>query len=166
MKKIFLFSVILILISGIAYAQSAKEALRGLKKLEAKCQSGISYRDYSSSMGDAKFEVNLFQESKAAGKNQELTNCILRAMGHYINAGIYWDMKFSGHNPTIDSILSKDLEPIILKQYPDADKDAHEGGARLSLGNNNPIMVDFLLPIIWSEASKELNKASKLLVSE
>jgi len=48
MKKlsvIVFMLIVSILFSVPVYAQSAKEAIFGLKKLQARCQSGISYHD-------------------------------------------------------------------------------------------------------------------------
>jgi hypothetical protein len=37
-----------------AFGRSVKDALMALKKVEARCQTGIAYRDYASTPGEAK----------------------------------------------------------------------------------------------------------------
>lgn len=161
MKKLFITVMVigLTFTTITAFAQSAKEAIMALKKLEARCQTGISYRDYSSALGEAKFPVNVFQESKEASKNIKLAESISRAMGHYETAGKFWGYKFSVWKYYINS---DELE--ILEKYPDATKDVESGGARMTFTSvKGPRMVvDFLLPIVWREASKELTNTSKL----
>ena len=67
MKKILCFIILLIPI--FAYADNTKDAVMALKKMEARVQSGISYRDYGNALADAKFPVNLFMESIEVKKN-------------------------------------------------------------------------------------------------
>jgi len=54
-------------------ADSAKDGIIALKKLQAKCQTGISYRDYSNALGEAKFPVNMYTESEESKKYPDLT---------------------------------------------------------------------------------------------
>ncbi|MGD0217487.1 MAG: hypothetical protein ABSC45_08265 [Desulfobaccales bacterium] len=61
---------------SIAFSQSAKDALRAMKKLQARTQAGISYNDYAPALGEAKFEINLFLESPAAKENYKFTEAI------------------------------------------------------------------------------------------
>lgn len=159
MRKILFTVMIIGLTASATYAQSAKEAIMALKKMEARTQSGISYRDYSSALGEAKFAVNMFQESKDASKDIELKESILRVMGHYEMAGTFWGYKFSIWEHGISGKGKK----IVIAIYPDASKDADSGGAVIDIGGGSKIMiVERLLPIIWSEASNELTIATKL----
>jgi hypothetical protein len=75
------------------FGQSAKEAIRALKKLEARVQVGISYRDYAPALGDAQFEVNLFLESPEAKSKSELSQSIKKAMELYLQANTIWGEK-------------------------------------------------------------------------
>jgi hypothetical protein len=162
MKKNLILAVIIIFLFQIssAFAQSSKEAYLALKKLEAKCETGISYKDYGTAVGETKFPVNMLLEGKEAANNKALAESISKAMGHYEIANTYWGMKFSSWKYGV----SKDSEKGIISQYPNADKDSKSGGARLYIDVNksNNIYVDFLLPVIWAEASKELENTSKL----
>jgi hypothetical protein len=154
--------------------ESAREALRALKKLEARCQAGISYQDYGPALGEAKFEVNLFLESSEAKKRVKLAESIDKVMGHYDTAGTVWKRKFSESSDSSRGLggiilLKYDFGQSLLKLYPNANKDYKEGGALLTvqISKRSPtithISIDSLLPIIWREASNELTRAMSLL---
>ena len=83
--KIFLllFTIMLwtiTIIPSIAFGQSAKDAIRALKKLEARVEAGISYKDYAPALGDAKFEVNLFLESPEAKEMPRLSEAVKKTI--------------------------------------------------------------------------------------
>jgi hypothetical protein len=163
MKKLLFASVVIVLtlMAIPAFAQSAKEAIMALKKLQAKCQPGMAYKDFSSVLGAAKVPVNLFKESEEASRNEKLTESIIKTLRHFERANMYWNMKLSAYGWK-DGVTDKNEEERILKIYPEASKDAAAGGARMKYGSVTRISVDFLLPIVWREASRELNIAEKL----
>lgn len=91
-------------------AQSAKGALLALKKLEARCQVGISYRDYLPALGEAKLAVNLFEESHG-GENGALINILLSlVVDTYGAAGSYWSLKISEDEDAI--ALKYDMDQV------------------------------------------------------
>ena len=156
-KAIVLFFILLVGLPTLTHAQSAKEALMALKKLQARTQAGISYKDYGNALGEAKFPLNQFFESKDAQKYPELSTSLRKAMTHYEYATLPWNHKMSsssGFYIWVNSDIGKDIE----QNYPNARKDAYAGGAVRS----NSYLVDLLLPLIWAEASKELDIATKL----
>ena len=131
-------------------AQSAKEALLGLKKLQARVQSGVSYRDYGQALGEAKFPVNLYLESKESSKNPELTDSIKKAIAHYEFVRMVWQ-------DTIDNeiwFISGRMEKLIIASYPIADKDS------------NFLVKEDVFDIIWGKASDELKIATALFSKE
>ncbi len=154
MKKyalIILIFVISLVSSVPVYSQTAKEALMGLKKMQARCQAGISYRDYGNALADAKFPVNLFTESAEATKSQEFTESINKVINHYVSAGVVWNYKISNNN------LISVNEPQGLKVkkiYPQA--------PTFRSGWTEYYSVDELLPYMWEKASVELENTSKL----
>ncbi len=89
-----------------AFGQSSKEAIRALKKLEAKCQAGINYRDYVRALGEAKFEVNLFLEGKEAKNNPDLAELVTKAMKEYEEARDYWEMHIRSSWINISEVLN------------------------------------------------------------
>ena len=141
---------------------SAKEAIRALKKLEARCEAGISYKDYGPALGDAKFEVNLFLESAEARNKAKLAEAIEAVIGHYEFAATVWRRKVSDRFGNFIAINSE-LGQTVLKLYPSANKDYREGGALSQLMQKPAIWVDALLSVIWGEATKDLKRATALL---
>lgn len=169
MKKLFIAAMVigLTFMAVTAFAQPAKEALLGLKKLEARCQIGISYHDYSSAVADAKFPVNVFMESAEAEKFPDLKAAINKAMGHYETANIFWNRRMNPRQGEIElqSGLIWTKSPMgqyISNAYPQAVAIAPTTGINWLLGNPKYYPLDSVLPIIWGEASKELANATAL----
>lgn len=167
-----LYSLIFLLVlSNISLAQSEKNAIRALKKLEAKCQVGVSYRDYITALGDTKFEVNMFLESSKAAKNPELAASIKKAMIHYEMAGkvLTYNSSLPGGGGFFFLIpgpmdVGYEFGKAILKSYPKANKNIENGGALTGEGSPRGVIdVSALVQIIWQEASAELKKASFIL---
>ncbi len=158
MRKLFIITMVIVLTFATvtAFAQSAKEAILGLKKLQARCQSGISYQEYGNAVADAMFPVNLFKESEAAKESPELADSVRKVMFHYVYANEIWQYKFSSRSPTtligVDTEIGRDIEGL----YPRASKIPGfiVGGPYYK--------IDQLLPVIWAEASEELDNATKL----
>jgi hypothetical protein len=160
MKKLF----IIVMVIGLtftavnAFAQSAKEAVFGLKKLQARCQSGISYHDYSNALADAKLPVSLFMESADAKKYSELTDSLNKVMKHYEYAGNVWNAKFKA--PSDDMLHSgwiwdkKAMGREIKELYPNV---TPPSGWLVKYYS-----VDLVLSTIWETASKELENTTKL----
>ena len=159
MKKyaliIFIF-VISIMFSVPVFAQTAKDAVMGLKKLQARCQAGISYRDYGNALADAKFPVNLFMESAESKNTPELTESINKVINHYVSAGVVWNYKIS------NTTLMRINEPqgiAVKKVYPQA---PYLRVPSLWGKDDEYYSVDELLPYMWEKASKELDNTTKL----
>jgi len=179
-RKLVIIGSIL-LFPSLVFAQSAKDAIRALKKLEARCQVGIAYVDYSPALGDAKFEVNMFLETQEAKQKPDfnlsgkslttynlLASSIQKTMEHYEYAQEAWQMKFGGYEYR-DSIRHDDGKAkLILLLYPEADKPFYEGGVIVEInshvwGKVKAVDISMMIGFIWNEASKELDKAMGLL---
>ena len=161
MKKcsMIYFIFLLALIFPIsAQAQPAKNAVRALEKLETRCESGLSYQDYSMAVVNTKLPVNFYLESLESSNNEALTTSIKKAMSHYEFVERAWrDAISNGGNPTP---FSEGMELEIIERYPMIDKTVSEGGARQ---NNRILMKETVFAIIWDSASRELKKATLLL---
>jgi len=141
------------------FGQSAKEAYKALKKLEAKCQIGISYSDYVSTLGDAKYEVNLFLGSNAADRQQAISSSINKVIEHYNNILLVWRYKLEGlriFHPNHDDInlpVTDPLGQLMLSFYPEA---------KLIVGVNpfghKGIECNKLIALIMSKASEDLKE--------
>lgn len=102
MKKclwICILTSLFLIVSTISFAQSAKEAVRALQKIQAKVESGIIYRDYLPALGDARFEVTLFLNSSEVKNRPALAEAIAKAMEYYQIAGEMWGSSIK--NPVI-----------------------------------------------------------------
>jgi hypothetical protein len=63
--------------------QSARNALNAVKKVEARTEVGINYKDYSTVVGEAWAEVKLFAESPEGKKLPAFSFLLVSAMGKY-----------------------------------------------------------------------------------
>ena len=159
MKKAVITSAVIafMLMSIPAFAQSAKEAVMALKKMEARVQSGISYRDYSSALGEAKFPVNMFIESADAKKYPELAGSIQTVMKHYEYTGDIWNEKMA-RRPVTNMYVG-----MIQKGFVEINSDRGREIARLypeTLQSGQYYVMDSLFQQIWRTASNELKNAT------
>jgi hypothetical protein len=136
-----------------AFAQSAREAVLALKELQERRESGISYRDYRNAIADAKSPVNLFAQSADAKKYPELMDSMNKVMAHYEYAGNLWNNKMTSRDAQFIEVNS-DLGRDITRLYPEAARDI--------LGGRHYYSVDLVLPVIWAQASTELDNTIKL----
>jgi hypothetical protein len=169
------------------YAQSAKEAVMALKKMEARVQSGIAYRDYRPALGETKFSVNIYLDTSEAKIYPELTSLIERVMVHYEQAGFVFEESLRGPYRYLDHVSSYSSEELrrqaiseqqiyksLVEQYPEANKFIENGGALdrdksdrgkdiNNLKYGRVLRLDYLLQMIFKRASKDLENASTLL---
>lgn len=182
MKKytvILMIFIVSVLFSFPVYAQTAKEAVKAMKRLDAYFETGISYRDYVRALGDTKFEVNQFLESKEANRNKKLTDIIVKTIGEYGDAKTIFSQKLKGPYRTIDYVdpfltnseLAENEKKInkyyqiIVEQYPESNKLIKDGGALSDIDSvkyGRFLDLNALLPIILSQASKDLAEAASL----
>jgi len=187
MRRFLLSAMVLVfLTSNICYAQSAKEAVTVLQQLRSKCQAGISYPAYGPAVGDAKFEVDLFLEGKEAKEKPEIAESVHKAMDFYEEAKRLAMLTFGyeiwggergfiriGAEPResdtnerlsiesarqwnrVNERINSMVSPV-LKRHPEIKVEVK--GANYKL-----VYVPDLVNAVWNDASKELDKAMKLL---
>lgn len=164
MKKVIVIILLLLfynLFVGIVYGETAKEAFLALKHIEAKTETGISYHDYSLSVGDTWFKVKLFLESKKTMDNTQIRKSIETAMRYYKNAAKIWGFQFSPEsNNLIEGFKRKGFIPArsaegmeIKALYPKA---------RTVEGYEDKGVYDVqaIVRNLWKDASTELKKIS------
>lgn len=191
MKKLLPISIIMIFwFAGIAHAQSAKEALEALKKLESRVQVGISYKDYGPALGETHYKVKMFLESPDSNKNPMLAKSIGKALQHYTYANEIWGIKIAKgsdiiyrdveQNPKIKYSTKVDgygkpLAPIFMdsdKRSANSEKMLADGiiskypGVLKTMYNSYSVSLTSVLHVVWNEASKEIQSATKLLYAE
>ena len=177
-KTIVLWTILVsVLMTATAYGQTALDALRALKKLEARIEIGLNYKEYALYLADAKVDTTFFLESSAARQNRALSEKINRILDHYEMARLVWNLKVTktedfgtafGHLMSMQSGEEGALSRRLLKMYSQANKSVDKGGV-LTMGSygsrgTNEILVDKMIGIIWKEASKELKEAIRMVV--
>jgi len=178
MKKylIIIFMVFIsIVFSNPSHAQSAKEAVMALEKLDARCQSGISYRDYSSALVDIEYIVNPYLEedddSTVKGKHPNgLKSSIKSAMELFKFAKEVWSGKY-GNEADGDflwingsqSQSSKNIAEKYLSLFPEDNRSADVGGVIDVVAGRSRFYISRAVVHIQNRASDKVNEASKIL---
>jgi hypothetical protein len=176
-KKILWLVLIFSFLTGTAYGQTALDTVRALKKLEARIDIGLNYKEYALNLADAKVEASLFLESSVAKQNKALANLIQKILSHYETARVVWNLKVTktedfgtafGHLMSLQDGEEGDLGRNLLQQYPQANKSAEKSGA-LTMGTYgskgiNEILVDNMISIIWKEAAKDQKEVVRMVV--
>lgn len=137
-----------LLVPAITFGQSANDAILALKKLEARVETGISYKDYAPVLGETKYSVKLFLDSSEAKENPELAFHIKSAMQYFEIANFIWEYKY--RNRRVEHFIPKDDDygKLILEKFPDIE--IHQFG----------IYISDALSRYWNEASKEIQLGS------
>lgn len=154
----------------------ALSAIKALKKLEARTEAGISYKDYPPALGEAKFEVNQYLENDKSDRNPDLKKTIAEAMDLYKFAYEVWEAKFSWEVSPDGSITidmpgmvpySAALATVYFLKFPDLNKDVADGGVLRKSENSkyHTMRIDVALGRVWEKASKKTADASAILKS-
>jgi hypothetical protein len=152
-----------ILEPSTAMAASAQEALTALKKLQSRCEIGISYRDYSGALADANYEVKEYKNSDAARQNQELKYIIAMALGDYIIAENIWEIKVGARKHFVEP--NDELWQLFLKIYPDAIYLMKTEYSDILKKSTQSAYLEEMLSYAWGEAGKKIQKANALMAA-
>lgn len=151
--------------------ESASNAIKALKKLGARTEAGILYKDYPSALGEAKFEVNQLLEDDKSDSLSNLKKTVQEAMVLYEFAGTIWEVKFNREADYgfifIDSSCcpySKVVASAYFSKFPEDKKDAAEGGV-LEKQLGNKMSISRALSKIWERASQKSSDAATILKS-
>jgi hypothetical protein len=165
MKRFLIISLMVCftaMLASQAHCQSAKEAMKALKKMGVRVEVGVSYQDYSPLISDCKVEVDSFLESRAAKKSPEAALHIKKAIDYYLLAKRLWDIKFE-FSPPLDLIaVDSPGGGFVRKIYPEAKSSKIPPQENL----RDPLSYYFIPEIlndIWVKASKEAAKAALLM---
>jgi len=163
MKKILgLTLIILLWLPALALGQTAEDAVKSLKKVEASIQTGVSYQDFPQILAAAKKAVNMFMESNEAKKDPQFAKYIETIINYYTNAKEIWSIKFNCKDDFVMEAvgINTDCGKEIKRLYPNSRPE-------LLPGNFGPFyIVSDVLRSIFHDASKELKKASKIVRSD
>jgi len=133
--------------------ENLKNAVLALKKLEARCQTGISYREYIPYLGEIRYSVNAFLESAESARYPSVSRPVADSFSHFEFAARIWEVKVSERKSHIDRFHP--LAPRIL-QYPGADNSIDNGGVTIEI---NKISVEHSLKMAWRKAFQGADEA-------
>lgn len=165
------------------HAQTPQDAIKALKKLEAKAEVGMSYQKYLDALGDANAEVKVFIDSPSGKQNPQLTKSLNKVIDHYKDATELWKClndypeRAKYFNPQEYAYGQPDLKhenfvttkDKMFRKYPMAYENLKVYGrevewhGRVSRITAKEISLDDFVRVIWNQASLELSKATKLL---
>ena len=141
--------------------QVAIDAVDAMKKLQAKTQVGIAYKDYSPALADAKFALNLYTESAQSKEFPELSQSLNSAFETFKMAGDVWSDKFSGSS--VSKFSYKTNHPTVFLKFPDAAQDYSKGGVIISEQDGGAFSIDTMISFLFSKANEEVQKASAMI---
>jgi len=163
--------ILSILLPCLSYAGASGDAVMAIMKLEARCEAGISHRDFAPAIGEAKFAVNVFLKSKEAADNIKLAESINKVMAHYMAANLVWRIKLPRYSGSA-KVEKGSIGENFLQQYPEIDnfdKTRGQGGI-VERGGTRPdgtvekqIYVAGAVGYAIKRASEELKIADSLL---
>lgn len=163
---------LILILPSILFAQTAEEAYKELRKVQARIQVGVSYRDYPSILAPAKYAVNMYLKSKEAEKAPKLTSAINLTMTYYEFAYTIWGFKFpkTRYSGVQHFIFKGSPEWKILEDsFPEAIKPIEDGGIVTKMnkknifGEDEAIFISDALNFIWNKASKKLDEIEVLI---
>jgi hypothetical protein len=172
MKKLLLLVALLgLVVSNVCYAQSGKEALRALQKLQTRVEVGISYRDYAPALGDAKFEVGLFLKSPEAKEKEKLALLINKSMSAHHLALVIWQQYIADLQA---GLIMRDSRGALINVkyirhltdvFPELINVIENRSVSTSIFRSKGewVWLSDVLNIIWKDAGKTLEEASNLL---
>ncbi|MBM4273243.1 MAG: hypothetical protein FJ134_02110 [Deltaproteobacteria bacterium] len=174
MKKYWSIIIIIILflsLSIYSHAESHKEAIKALKKLEAKIEMGVNYQKYVEVLGETNAEVKLFLESKSSKKYPDIVTSINKIMDNYKDAAKLWSVIID--HPGRVSFFSPYDKPLPRGGYPYGYEiysklftkypKAYDKLSNYRNGFGKEITLNDFLSVIWNEAFKETKKLSSYL---
>lgn len=139
------------------FLDAANKVLRALKRMGSRTSAGISYRDYSPALADVIYEIDEFQSSAYATANVQFADAILEAKRDYEMAGTVWSFKFQEclgcSRGFVSYEVGKALQERYRQHYPSLDQFKTDFG----------YFVDGVIPIIFSAASDQTERASTIL---
>lgn len=176
--SLFKYSVLIcffVFISSVnAFAETSRESIKALKKLESRCELPISLSEYRNALAETKFEVELYMDNRIAKKERQLSKTISNALSLYMYAEELWGINISGghrgdflaikksnnpnNHPSFNVWASAGEKYIIL--YPEDRKSISDGGVML---NEDGIDAHVAISHIWNRASKKVEEAMVLL---
>ena len=164
MRRIFYISLVILMgFSGVAFGQTAGDAIEAMQKLAARTEVGISYKDYATILGEANYKVKPYLQNPDSNKNPKLKEAIDKIWVHYLTANQIWEYQFArGHSSNTPNLLDRrsyiktdaQFIDLLIKSYPEISQKIQDGRF---------LAFSDALAIVWQAASNDLKYAVKLL---
>ena len=159
---LYIFTILFCLISNMCFAGTAKDMITAFKKLDARCQTGISYKEFNTALGDLQFYINEFKNDKTFQDKTEINNLVTNISKHYANAKGIWSVKFS--KLKLDPIPKNNkLYSLFIDYYPEAEKDYSEGGVLENRSGEHKLDISHAVGYAFNKASKDIKAADQLI---
>lgn len=156
--KFFVLLILLgfsLIFTDIVFAQSAKDAVMALQKLETRCNMGVSHRDYFPALGDAMFPVNLYLKSEESKSNPEMKLAILKIVGHYALIGKIFQLNSEG-------LYGLYSGKVLSNEYPNMKTCGNPARDNRGLSFDMRIR-ECLISIVLIKATEDLSNTTTLL---
>ena len=139
--------------------KAALQALKELKRLEVRVNTGVSYADYPALLANAKFEVQQFTDSRDATLLPEAVSAMTSALEHYDDARILWNYQFAdGGVPARVVSTALPGEGKYVEQMAEKYKGIAEND-----GAHKRIWIDQGIVMVWAAASRDILETQKYL---
>jgi hypothetical protein len=151
------------------------EAVKSLRKLGAKIEVGITYKDYVVTLGDIKFAVDGFLASSDAKNKPALSSAIKYSLKCYMDAKELWKLKIEGtelnqafrnlgiYDKSDDFLRTggkhiDDIWRVLVRDYPDFAALSTAGESRLDYHGDRYyiVKIDDLTHLLWSKAASTI----------
>jgi hypothetical protein len=137
------------------FAATANDALRALRRLTTRIETGISYRDYSPALSEAKLEVRTFADGAHASTNPELTERLGIAIAHFDLAHVVWQERFRSYGRPLDLLYDQNLSQRLAAAYPAMDSAKDSSTGRL--------LIQAAVTVIFKSAAQEVDAAASII---
>ena len=150
------------MLSSLAFALTARAdgqaVVRAFLRIQARTETGVSYRDFGALVGDANLEVKVYEASPEGRAHKEAIDLFRAALLQYVVSSELWSLRFSGGRFSTDTVGAETaFGRLFAEQFPDGSKLAKDGGAKLDY--SGVYAIQFMLPFYWREAKELANKA-------
>jgi hypothetical protein len=160
MRRSTIIVILLLTIGSFSdvFAQSAKEAITALKRLQMKCETGILYNDYIPALNEAKSPVMSYIESPASKNAPEFSEALGSALAHYELAGSVFEYMFhAGAGQHFVSTQNAKLFAKIRQAYPELHIYEQKDESGFSYAE--------AIQIMWTRAASQIETASEKIPS-
>lgn len=141
-------------------SKEAQDALQALKRLQAATESGVTYADYLSRLGETWFAVKTYLSSAPASNNPAVAKAFASAMANYSKASRVWEVKL--REPSAKDLLeANDREPSWARQLKQDFENLDD--YIIPVFGSKKYDLDGAIQALWREASVYIGQLDKLV---